>query len=156
MAIEQFDLQFRFATIEDVPAMVSLLAEDVFGAHRENLEPSARTMYELAFQNLSAQQGNQLLLAVRSGEVVAMLQLTIIHGLSHQGATRAQVEAVRVKSSARNQRIGKCLFAKAFEISKQAGCDLVQLTTDRRRDDAVRFYESLGFEPTHFGMKLAI
>lgn len=150
------EIQFRFATIEDLSAMVSLLADDVFGAHREDLGAHARTKYEAAFRNMCAQQGNQVLLAIRNGEVIGMLQLTVIHGLSHQGSARAQIEAVRVKRSARSQGVGRLLFEEAFAISKQAGCVTVQLTTDRRRDDAVRFYENLGFKPTHFGMKLAI
>ncbi len=156
MPIDQSEIQFRLASIEDVPEMVSLLAEDVLGAQRESLEVSARTEYEWAFRKMCTQSCNQMLLALRGEEIVGMLQLTVIYGLSHQGTTRAQIEAVRVKRGVRSQGVGKRLFEEAFSISKQAGCSLVQLTTDRRREDAVRFYESLGFEPTHFGMKLAI
>ncbi len=149
-------LTFRSAAIEDLPAILLLLAEDVLGAERESLDGAARARYESAFRDIYAQQGNQILLGVRGDEVVAMLQLTFIPGLSHQGGTRAQIESVRVKGSVRGQGVGKRLFHEAIELSRQAGCIMVQLTTDRRRDGAIRFYEELGFKPTHFGMKLAI
>lgn len=149
-------IEFRLATIDDLPAVLSLLADDVLGAHRESLDAGTEARYKAAFHRIYAQQGNQILLGVRDDEVVAMLQLTFIPGLSHQGATRAQIESVRVKSTVRGQRIGTILFRKAIEMSKQADCVLVQLTTDHRRPDAVRFYECLGFRPTHYGMKLVI
>lgn len=149
-------IEFRSATIDDLPAILLLLAEDVLGAQRESLDEAARARYEAAFRDIHAQQGNQILLGVRGDEVVAMLQLTFIPGLSHQGGMRAQIESVRVKRSSRGQGLGKRLFREAVELSKQAGCIMVQLTTDRRRDDAIRFYEELGFKSTHFGMKLPL
>jgi len=153
---ESQTIHFRSATIEDLPAVLLLLADDVLGTSRENLDEAALGKYQEAFRRICAQQGNQILLGVQGDEVVATLQLTIIPGLAHQGGTRAQIEAVRVKSSARSQGIGKLLFQEAVTISSQCGCSMVQLTTDRRRGDAVRFYESLGFESTHIGMKLPI
>ncbi len=150
------ELAFRSATIEDLPTLLSLLADDVLGAQRENLDAATVARYETAFRNIDAQQGNQILVAVQDGEIVAMLQLTFIPGLSHQGGTRAQIESVRVKSSVRGQGIGKILFREAIDISRRAGCFIVQLTTDQRRPEAVRFYESLGFRATHHGMKLVI
>jgi ribosomal protein S18 acetylase RimI-like enzyme len=156
MAADTLPIAFRSATIDDLPAILLLLAEDVLGAQRESLEGPARVRYEAAFRAIHAQQGNQILLGVRGDEVVAMLQLTFIPGLSHRGATRAQIESVRVRDAVRGQGVGKLLFREAIELSRQAGCAMVQLTTDRRREDALRFYESLGFEATHWGMKLPI
>lgn len=156
MTQSNLGIQFRSATLEDLPTILVLLADDVLGTQRESLDASKIAKYEVALRAIFSQKGNQILLGVRDTEIVAMLQLTFIPGLSHQGATRAQIESVRVKSSVRGQGIGKILFREAIDISRRAGCFIVQLTTDQRRLDAVRFYESLGFKPTHFGMKLAI
>lgn len=150
------EIQFRYATLDDLPAILSLLADDLLGTQRESMDAIATIKYEAAFRDIYSQKGNQILLGIQGTEIVAMLQLTFIPGLSHQGATRAQIESVRVKSSVRGGGIGKTLLGEAIDISKRAGCSIVQLTTDQRRPDAVRFYESLGFKPTHFGMKLAI
>lgn len=149
-------VEFRFATIDDLSSMVELLNEDILGSQRERIDTESRTRYESAFHAIQEQEGNQILLGVLNGEIVAMLQLTFIPGLAHQGGRRAQIEAVRVKGMVRGQGIGKLLFEKAIEMSTQAGCVMVQLTTDRRREDAIRFYESMGFTPTHWGMKLPI
>lgn len=150
------NVEFRFATIDDLPSMVALLNEDILGMQRERMDTESRVRYELAFHAIQKQEGNQILLGVLKDEIIAMLQLTFIPGLAHQGGCRAQIEAVRVKDTVRGEGVGKLLFGKAIEISKQAGCVMVQLTTDRRRDDAIRFYESIGFTPTHWGMKLPI
>ncbi|MFC4931865.1 GNAT family N-acetyltransferase [Massilia sp. GCM10023247] len=149
-------IQFRSAAFEDLPKILSLLADHVLGTQRESLDAATIARYEAAFRDIYSQKGNQILVGVQDSEIVAMLQLTFIPGLSHQGATRAQIESVRVKSSVRGHGIGKILFREAIDLSKRAGCSIVQLTTDQRRPDAVRFYESLGFKPTHSGMKLAI
>lgn len=152
----QDGLTFRQAGIDDLPAMLAILADDVLGATREDLGGAARARYESAFRQIQAQQGNRIVLAIAGDEIMGMLQLTFIPGLSHQGAMRAQIESVRVKGAARGRGIGRRLFGEAIALAREAGCAVVQLTTDRRRDDAVRFYESLGFSATHWGMKLAI
>ena len=152
----QGGIAFRRAGIDDLPAMLAMLAEDVLGAVREDLGGAARARYEAAFRHIQAQQGNAILLAIGGDEIVGMLQLTFIPGLSHQGAMRAQIESVRVKGNARGRGIGRRLFGEAITLAREAGCAVVQLTTDRRRDDALRFYESLGFTATHWGMKFAL
>ena len=150
------DIVFRRAVMADLPSLLALLAEDVLGAQRESLAAPLHEQYAEALRDILAQQGNQILLGLSGDEIVAMLQLTFIPGLAHQGARRAQIEAVRVKGSVRGQGIGKRLFAQAIALSREAGCAMVQLTTDRRREDAIRFYEALGFQPTHVGMKLPL
>lgn len=156
MTISHPDIQFRAATRADLPAILSLLIDDTLGAQREHLDDATHARYESAFDQIQARSGDQILLGVQGDEVVAMMQLTFIPGLSHQGAMRAQIESVRVKGTTRGQGIGKLLFQHAIALSKEAGCAVVQLTTDRRREDAARFYEGLGFKPTHLGMKLVI
>lgn len=156
MIQQETRVEFRLAATADLSAMVALLAEDVLGAQRESLEAQAFGSYVSAFSEIMAQKGNQVLLGVRGSEIVAMLQLTFIPGLAHQGALRAQIEGVRVSGAERGRGIGKLLFEKAISLSREAGCAMVQLTTDRRREDAIRFYETIGFTPTHLGMKLPL
>jgi ribosomal protein S18 acetylase RimI-like enzyme len=149
-------VHIRTARRDDVPAIVHLLADDTFGASREQPTDPLPQAYWDAFDAISIQGGNELLVAEANGEVVGCLQLTVIPGLSRMGALRAQIEGVRVSSTHRGQRIGEALVDAATERAKTLGCVLVQLTTDRRRVDAHRFYERLGFESTHIGMKRAI
>jgi ribosomal protein S18 acetylase RimI-like enzyme len=143
----------REATGADIDAIARLLADDGLGRGRET--PGDAT-YTRAFAAMSAQPGNVYLVAEVGGTVVGCLQFTVIHGLSRQGASRAQIEGVRVDAARRGQGIGEALFEVAFERAAAAGCTLVQLTTDRRRSDALRFYQRLGFEATHWGMKRAL
>src|SRR5699024_2393222 len=98
--------------------------------------------------------GNQILLAIEDETVIGCMQLTIIPGLAKLGMKRAQIEGVRVDKNYRGKKIGEALFREAIAISKSEGCGLVQLTTDKERIDAHRFYEKLGFTSSHEGMKL--
>ena len=147
---------FRTARREDLPQIVRLLAEDPLGAQRERYEEPLQQAYLDAFERMSRQPDNRILLAVDDREVVGCLQLTIIAGLSRQGLARAQIEGVRVAQDRRGSGIGEGLMRQAIEIARAEGCGLVQLTTDRRRADAHRFYERLGFVASHLGMKLAL
>jgi ribosomal protein S18 acetylase RimI-like enzyme len=146
----------RTARRGDVPAIVRLLADDVLGAQRERVEDPVAQEYLRAFDDMAAQPGNDLLVAVKNDEVVGCLQLTIIAGLSRTGLRRAQLEGVRVSARYRGEQIGERLVLDAIARARAAGCGLVQLTTDARRTDAHRFYERLGFEASHVGMKLAL
>ncbi|PKW27554.1 acetyltransferase (GNAT) family protein [Phycicoccus duodecadis] len=142
------------ARAQDVPAVVALLRDDALGAGREagadELGPYLR-----AFAAVDADP-HQLLVVVRDATdaVVATLQLTLLHGLSRGGATRLQVEAVRVASTARGAGLGAALLAWAVDHGRARGAVLAQLTTDLRRTDAHRFYERLGWVHSHAGMKL--
>jgi len=146
----------RAARRADVPAIVHLLADDTLGSSREQPTDPLPQAYWDAFDAISAHSGNELLVAEANGEVMGCLQLTVIPGLSRVGTRRGQIEGVRVSSTHRGQRIGEALVEAATDRARQLGCALVQLTTDRRRVDAHRFYERLGFESTHIGMKRAI
>ncbi len=143
----------REATEADIDAIARLLADDGLGRGRE---APGDPIYARAFAAMSAQPGNVYLVAEAGGELVGCLQFTVIHGLSRKGASRAQIEGVRVDAQHRGQRIGEALFKAAFERAAAVGCNLVQLTTDRSRSDALRFYQRLGFEATHWGMKRAL
>ena len=140
----------------DLPTIVRMLADDGLGKGREQPGDPLPTAYGDALDRMAAQPGNICLLAETGGEVVGCLQLTVIHGLSRMGMSRAQIEGVRIAESHRGQGIGEALFREAIERARAAGCGLVQLTTDKARPDALRFYEKLGFTASHEGMKLAL
>ncbi len=148
------DVEIRRATATDVPAIVALLADDPLGATREN--PDDMTEYLRAFRDIDADPHQTLVVAEREGEVVGTLQLTIIPGLSRQGTTRALIEAVRVRSDQRGVGLGAHLMQWAVDEARRRGCRMVQLTSDRSRVDAHRFYHRLGFQDTHLGFKLML
>jgi GNAT superfamily N-acetyltransferase len=145
--------RLRDARRADVPAIVALLADDTLGAGREGPLDDA---YWTAWEQLEADPRSRLLVAEADGRVVGTLQLTLLPGLSRHGMLRAQIEAVRVSSDQRGQRLGRRLIEWAVEQARAQGCGLVQLTSDKRRADAIRFYESLGFTPSHEGLKLPL
>lgn len=149
-------MEIREAVRADLDAIVRLLADDQLGSTRERIETPQPQRYLDAFEAVTRQEGNSILVAVEDGAVIGCLQITLIHGVSRQGVTRAQIEGVRVAASARGKRIGETLVRHAVEAARAAGCGLVQLTTDKRRKDAHRFYERLGFEASHVGMKLSL
>jgi GNAT superfamily N-acetyltransferase len=140
---------------EDVGAIVRLLRDDELGASREVRDLDDLEPYRLAFREIDADP-NQLLVVVRrpGGDVVGTLQLTFLRTLSRHGALRMQVEAVRVASSERGAGLGQALLGWAADTGRSVGAELAQLTTDRRRVDAHRFYERLGWVHSHHGMKL--
>ncbi len=149
-------VHIRRATESDLSAIVRLLADDPLGATREQYADPLPAAYRTAFAAMEAQTGNDLLVAIINTEVVGCLQLTIIPGISRLGASRAQIEGVRVAATHRGARIGEALVHDAILRAKDASCAIVQLTTDATRADAKRFYERLGFEATHVGMKLRL
>ncbi|MBB5800828.1 GNAT superfamily N-acetyltransferase [Saccharothrix ecbatanensis] len=147
-------LTIRRATAEDVPAIAAMLADDELGALRESLDDLAP--YERAFAAIDASDHDVLVVAERDGVVVGTLQLTVLRGLSRRGASRAQIEAVRVASSARGEGLGKRLVRWAVDEAKTRGCAVVQLTSHKSRVDAHRFYLRLGFVQSHEGFKLPL
>lgn len=144
----------RRARREDVPAIVALLSDDVLGRAREDGDELAP--YLTAFERVDTDPAHLLVVAEQAGEVVGTLQLTELPGLSHRGASRAQVEAVRVASDLRGQGLGRALVLWAVEESRARGCAVVQLTSSKERTAAHRFYERLGFVASHEGMKLPL
>ncbi|HEY5238037.1 MAG TPA: GNAT family N-acetyltransferase [Rhizomicrobium sp.] len=148
------DVTFRHADKNDVPAIVAMLSDDDIGESRESATQESAPVYERAFEDMNACPDNYILLAEIDGQLVGSLQLVFIPGLSRQGAKRAIIEAVRVKSAVRGQSIGTALMKQAIMEAREAGCKLVQLTSDRRRTRAHLFYRRLGFEQSHVGFKL--
>lgn len=138
----------------DVPTIARLLADDVLGAGRENAEMSA---YEAAFDEIDADP-HQYLAVIRDADraIVGTVQLTLIPGLARGGAKRLQIEAVRFAPRVRGGGLGSAVFAWAHDHGRRHGATLAQLTTDKQRGDAHRFYERLGYAATHEGYKLAL
>ncbi|MDB5358992.1 MAG: family acetyltransferase [Rhodospirillales bacterium] len=150
------DLTFRRAVPADLPTLVAMLADDVLGQARERPENPLPREYQDGFAAIDADPKQLLLVVERNGIIAGMLQLTCIPGISHMGAWRCQIEGVRVVSTARGQGVGQAMMRHAIGIARQRGCRIVQLTTNKARADAKRFYEQLGFEPAHEGMKLTL
>ncbi|ATL29046.1 GNAT family N-acetyltransferase [Streptomyces formicae] len=148
------DLEIRPAVVDDLPAIVGMLADDPLGATRES--PDDLTPYVTAYERLADDPHQHLVVAVREGRVVGTLQLTIVPGLSRKGATRSIVEGVRVHADERGSGLGTRFIEWAVEESRRQNCQLVQLTSDATRTDAHRFYERLGFTASHVGFKLQL
>ncbi|WP_080240957.1 GNAT family N-acetyltransferase [Spirosoma rigui] len=146
-------LTFRRATEADLPAIIRMLADDPLGALRETVTLPLPAGYRDAFDRIDGDPNQELTVAELNGQLVGTFQLTFIQYLTHRGGLRAQIEAVRVQSGYRGKGIGAKLFAYAFDRAREAGCHVVQLTTDKQRPRAIQFYESLGFVATHEGMK---
>ena len=149
-------LACREATIEDLPAIVQMLADDFLGEQRECVTDPLPESYVRAFREIEADDNNQLIVAERAGEVIGTLQLTYTPSLSFQGSRRCTVESVRVDSGLRGQGIGREMMHWSIERARERGCGTIQLTTNLERVDAQRFYEGLGFIRSHLGMKLTL
>lgn len=147
-------LSVERAVAQDVPRIVGLLMDDQLGAQREQDPDDSR--YLTAFDDIAADPRQLLTVLVQHNRVIGTLQLTTVPGLSRLGATRVIIEAVRVSETCRGQGLGGRYVKWAIEVSRAAGAALVQLTTHRSRIDAHRFYERLGFEASHVGMKLKL
>jgi GNAT superfamily N-acetyltransferase len=147
----------RTATEADVAALIDLIAADQLGATRDGVRDEADlAAYIAAFQKIDADPAHVLVVAERDGHIVGTLQLSFLPGLARRGALRAQVEAVRVAQSQRGAGLGAAMMGWAIAEARRRGCALVQLTSDKARTDAHRFYERLGFVASHEGMKLAL
>jgi ribosomal protein S18 acetylase RimI-like enzyme len=149
------ELHFRPARADDLPALVHLLADDPLGARRESDVSPLPESYRAAFDAIDADPNNELVVIETPGMPVAgMLQLTFTPYLTYRGGWRATIEGVRVAAALRSSGMGRRMFEWAIARARERGCHLVQLTTDKSRPDAIRFYEALGFVASHEGMKL--
>ncbi|GAB2859567.1 GNAT family N-acetyltransferase [Nocardioides pacificus] len=142
------------ASREDLAEIVALLRDDHLGGTRELDELAP---YETAFAAIDGDD-QHLLVVVRDqdGTAVATIQLTVLPCLARGASTRLQIEAVRIAASARGAGLGTALFTWAHDWGRGRGAVLAQLTTDRTRVDAQRFYRRLGYVSSHEGLKLAL
>ena len=161
-------LEFHSASLQDLPEIVRMLADDFLGQQRERLEDPLPESYLRAFREIEADPNNELVVAVVSdadasvagtdvgGTVIGTMQLTFTPSISFQGGRRCTVESVRVDEKYRGCGIGREMMLWAIERAKERGCISMQLTTNKDRTDAHRFYANLGFSASHLGMKLKL
>jgi GNAT superfamily N-acetyltransferase len=150
-------VELRRATAADVPAIVGLLASDPIGAAREGVRTAGDMVsYQRAFRAVDSDPAHILVIGQAGPEVVATMQVSFIPGMSRRGALRAQVEGVRVADAYQGRGLGAAMMNWAIAEARRRGCDLVQLTSEKSRTSAHRFYQRLGFVPSHEGMKLAL
>ncbi|MGI2033024.1 N-acetyltransferase family protein [Rhizobium panacihumi] len=148
---------FRKASETDLPGIIHMLADDKLGQTREILSDPVDARYAAAFAAITADPNQLLAVAVSAdGSLAGCLQLSFIPGLSRTGMWRAQIESVRISADHRGSGLGSRFIEWAVEQAKQRGCGLVQLTSDKTRPDAIRFYERLGFVASHEGLKLSL
>ena len=145
----------REAREEDLTAIVYMIADDIFGT-REFVEKQLSQSYRDAFDAIRSRSDHQLLVGEINGKIVATAQLIFLPGLAHQGAWYAQIESVHVASDQRSRGIGSILMEEAISRARTRGCYLIQLTSNKVRKDAHRFYKRLGFVASHEGMKLTL
>lgn len=144
---------WREGTEADVPFVMALLADDVLGSQREN---APLEDYLRAFRDMQTEGSNHLIVGEQDGRILACYQITYISSLSLAATRRAQIEGVRVSSAHRGQQIGTALIADAEARARANGCELLQFTTRKSRADAQRFYDRLGFTPSHIGYKKSL
>ena len=149
-------LIFRKATKNDIPNLVALLADDDLGAQREDSSIPVNQRYIDIFDSINKDSNNELTVVESKSELVGMLQLTFIPYLTHTGSWRCLIESVRISRNYRGQGMGTRFINWSIERATEMKCSIVQLTSDKQRPDALRFYESLGFQATHEGFKLKL
>lgn len=147
---------YRGARENDLPELVALLADDALGSQREDTGNPINQRYLEAFRHIQGDPNNELVVVEDSGRILGMMQLTFIPYLTHTGSWRCLIEGVRIHSNFRGRGLGEQMFRWAFARAREKGCSMVQLTSDKQRPDALRFYEKLGFVASHEGFKLRL
>ena len=149
-------LVFRKALLTDIAGLVSMLSDDELGAQREDNSQPLNRKYLHAFSEIERDANNELTVVESDGEVIGMLQLTFIPYLTYVGSWRCLIEGVRIHSDHRGQGLGAKFLKWAIERAQARKCKIIQLTSDKERPSALRFYEALGFKATHEGFKLKL
>lgn len=150
------EISYRIATEQDLESIVAMLADDVLGRTRERYEHPLPDSYKKAFEAITSDPNNELIVACHGNEVIGVQQITFTPYLTHTGGWRATIEGVRISSTVRGLGVGTGLIKLAIQRAKERGCHIVQLTTDKQRPDALKFYERIGFKATHEGLKLKL
>ena len=150
--IEQ--LIHRKATINDLRTIINLLLEDELGQTREAKKPELDQRYIDAFHRINIDCNQYLMVVENNGEIIGTCHLTIMPSLTFTGQIRMQIEAVRILKQCRGQKIGEWKMQEAIKYGKSKGASIIQLTTNKQRTAATNFYERLGFEASHEGMKM--
>ena len=152
-------INYRTASKEDLPTIIKMLVDDQLGSIREDPSEPINPQYLEAFEIIDNDPNNELIVLESIDEeseslVIGILQLTFIPYLTYKGSWRCLIEGVRIHEDYRGQGLGTQLFEWAIQRAKDKNCNIVQLTSNKERSEAIRFYESLGFEASHEGFKL--
>ncbi|MFY9241632.1 MAG: GNAT family N-acetyltransferase [Polaribacter sp.] len=148
-------MKFRKAIKSDLLKIVEMIADDELGKTRENFQIPLPQDYVIAFDNIISDKNQELIVVEDDNlEIVGTLQLSFIQYLTYKGGIRAQIEAVRIRKDKRGIGLGKLMFEWAIERAKERKAHVLQLTTDKKRLVAIKFYEDLGFKSSHEGMKM--
>lgn len=149
-------LSHRKAVREDLPAIVALLLDDALGRTRESESAQLDPRYPAAFARIEADPNQYLMVVESDGKIAGTCHLTVMPSLTYTGSTRMQIEAVRVAAAMRGRGLGEWMMRAALDYARAHNVRLVQLTTNKQRPRARQFYERLGFEASHEGMKLLL
>ena len=148
-------MKFRKATKNDLLQIVEMIADDQLGKTRENYQIPLPVEYLNAFEKINSDENQELIVVENEDlEIIGTLQLSFIQYLTYRGGIRTQIEAVRIRNDKRGLGIGKIMFEWAINRAKARKAHLLQLTTDKKRPKAIKFYEKLGFKQSHEGMKM--
>lgn len=147
------NLTFRNTSKDDLPSLINMLSDDFLGANREDNSHPINPAYLEAFNAINSDPNNELIVVEHSSELIGMLQLTFIPYLTHTGSWRCLIEGVRVNTQHRGQGIGTKIFEWAMIRAQQRNCAMIQLTSNKQRPEAIKFYERLGFVASHEGFK---
>ena len=150
------EITFREAELKDLERIVEMLSDDPLGSKRERYELPLPSSYISAFKAIDTDRNNELIIAELTNQIIGVMQITFTPYITYQGGWRATIEGVRISREARGTGAGRKMIEYAVERARARGCHLIQLTTDKARDDALRFYETLGFKATHHGMKMKL
>jgi len=150
------NLNYRNATKDDISTIITMLADDSLAKNREDSSISVNQRYLDAFIIIDNDPNNELIVmeSLNKNEIIGILQLTYIPYLTYKGSWRCTIEGVRIHKEFRGQGLGTQLFKWAIKRAKEKSCNIVQLTSNKERSEAIRFYKSLGFEASHEGFKL--
>jgi len=149
-------ISFREATESDIEEIINLLADDSLGKNREDISIPINQQYLAAFERIDSDLNNELIVVEYNNHIIGMLQLTFIPYLTHIGSIRCLIEGVRIAREYRGEGLGTRSFEWAINRARDKGCNIVQLTSNKQRVEAINFYRNLGFEATHEGFKLSI
>ncbi len=153
MKVDLEKIEFKNATLADLPEIVFLLADDELGKTRESPSKTVEPSYVQAFEEIAKDPNNEIIVGKLAGKIIAVMQITYIANLTFRGSRRALIEGVRVSTPLRANGIGRRLFEIAFAKARAKGCKIAQLTSNKTRKGAFRFYEVLGLKATHEGFK---
>ncbi|MGO4136106.1 N-acetyltransferase family protein [Rhizobium brockwellii] len=156
MVVELPNILIRRARREDLPALVAMFAADALGGHGDTTDPEAFQDYVRAFAVIEASPDQTLYVAERGGEVVGTFQTMVTTSLTGRGSSAMIIEAVQTRADMRGQGVGGLMIEFAIAEAKGRGIGRVALTSNAIRRDAHRFYERLGFKPSHLGFKMAL